>query len=460
MAKDTIFFCKECGYESYKWMGQCPVCKEWNTFVEAPNMKSKSKSKAPNKSTLVVEKSKALKLDDIKYDTSYRMDTGLNELNRVLGGGLVLGSLVLLGGDPGIGKSTLLLQICDSLAKEGNILYISGEESAPQIKMRANRIGTKSKELSILSENNLDNIEEVITEVEPKIIIVDSVQTLYRPSVESTAGSISQVKEVTTAFTYIAKKTNAAVFLIGHVTKDGALAGPRVLEHLVDTVLYFEGDRYESYRILRAVKNRFGSTNEIGVFEMRSEGFAEVTNPSGLFISEDNKNSVGCGITCILEGTRPVLIELQALASVSSFGNPRRMSNGFDYNRMTLLMAILEKKAEYNFSKYDMYLNVVGGLKIEERASDLAVAVIMASTLTNVPLKNNLAIIGELSLTGEIRSVSNIDKRISECEKMGFDKIIIPKQNLKTLNNNYEIKIIPVENVNEALYEALDNSQS
>lgn len=455
MAKKTAFFCRNCGYESVKWMGQCPGCKEWNTFDEAPVLDKKEAKH--NHSTILAKKSKALLLDEIEADTSYRIDTGINELNRVLGGGLVQGSVVLLGGDPGIGKSTLLLQICDKLSNEGNILYVSGEESAAQIKMRAERIGITSKKLSVLSENNLDDIESSITEKEPKVIIVDSVQTIYRASIDSAAGSVGQVREVTTAFTYIAKKTNAAVFLIGHVTKDGALAGPRILEHLVDTVLYFEGDRYDSYRVLRAVKNRFGSTNEIGVFEMKSEGFAEVSNPSGLFISEDGNNNAGCCVTCILEGTRPVLIELQSLASVSSFGNPRRMSAGIDYNRMTLLIAILEKKAEYDFSKHDVYFNVVGGLKIDERSTDLAVAMAMASTLTGQSIKKGLAIIGELSLTGETRNVSNIDKRLSECEKMGFTKVIVPATNLKSIKiNDYNLEIIPVANINDALINSLD----
>lgn len=457
MAKKTAFFCRNCGYESVKWLGQCPSCKEWNTFDEAPIMDKKEAKH--NHSTILAKKSTALLLDEIEADTSYRMNTGLEELNRVLGGGLVQGSVVLLGGDPGIGKSTLLLQICDNLSKEGNILYISGEESAAQIKMRAERIGLTTKKLAVLSENNLDDIETSINEREPKIIIVDSVQTIYRSSIDSAAGSVGQVREVTTAFTYIAKKTNAAVFLIGHVTKDGALAGPRILEHLVDTVLYFEGDRYDSYRVLRAVKNRFGSTNEIGVFEMKSEGFAEVTNPSGLFISEDGHSNIGCCVTCILEGTRPVLVELQSLASVSSFGNPRRMSAGIDYNRMTLLIAILEKKAEYDFSKHDVYFNVVGGLKIDERSTDLAVALAMVSTLTGKSIKKGLALIGELSLTGETRSVSNIDKRLSECEKMGFTKVIIPTTNLKSIKiDDYNLEVIPVSNINDALVNALDTN--
>lgn len=453
--KNTIFFCKECGHESYKWLGQCPGCKEWNTFVEG--IKDNPKENKSSHTTLITEKNDALKLDEITADTTYRIDTGLEELNRVLGGGLVPGSIVLLGGDPGIGKSTILLQICDKLSEEGEILYISGEENPSQIKMRAERIGTTSKQLSILSESNLDDIEKVVMKINPKVIIVDSVQMIYRPQVDSVAGSVSQIREVTASLTHMAKSTGAAIFLIGHVTKDGGVAGPKTLEHMVDTVLYFEGDRYESYRVLRTVKNRFGSTNEIGVFEMCGDGFAEVTNPSGLFISEDGKNSIGCGVTCVLEGTRPILTELQALASLSSYNNPMRRATGLDLNRMTLIIAILEKRAKLDFSKFDIYFNVVGGLKIVERSSDLAAALIITSSLINKPLIPNLAILGELSLTGEIRSISNIEKRLSECEKMGFSKVIIPKLNLKTLKNNFELEIIPVENINEAIKKAFES---
>lgn len=445
-----VFFCNNCGNEFSKWQGKCPSCGEWNSMVEEKVRNTNPKS--PNKSSIIVEKSESKKLKEITVDKSYRMDTGLNELNRVLGGGLVLGSMVLIGGDPGIGKSTLLLQICNSLSNEGDVLYVTGEESAEQIKLRADRIGVTASNLSILAENDLANIEDVINKDNPKIIIVDSVQTIYRNELGSTPGSISQVREVTATFTYIAKQTGASIFLIGHVTKDGALAGPRVLEHLVDTVLYFEGDRYDSYRILRAVKNRFGSTNEIGVFEMQGEGFSEVDNPSGLFISENSTKESGCGISCILEGTRPVLIEMQALATLSSFNNARRMSNGIDTNRMTLLIAILEKKAGLELGKFDVYLNIVGGLKINERSSDLTTALIIASSLKNRPIQSDLVSIGELSLTGEIRTVTNIDKRITECQKLGFKKILIPAMNKKTLQKDYkDIEIIPVNNIKEAL---------
>lgn len=447
--KELIHYCKECGYESKKWLGKCPGCGAWNSFVQeaiTPSKNAKSGVVASMK-----EKNTAKRLDEIEIDDSHRIDTGMKELNRVLGGGLVAGSIVLIGGDPGIGKSTILLQICNKLSDEGEVLYVSGEESASQIKMRAERIGANSKKLSILAETDIDVIESEISKINPKIIIVDSVQTLSRMDMTSAAGSVSQVREVAATFTYIAKTTGAAVFIVGHVTKDGAIAGPRVLEHIVDTVLYFEGERYESYRILRAVKNRFGSTNEIGVFEMKEEGFNEVTNTSGLFISEEFNREPGCGITCILEGTRPVLVEVQALVSESSFGNPRRMSAGIDYNRLSLLSAVIEKKGGLRFGDQDIYLNVIGGLKVEERASDLLVVLLLASSLRNKPIQEGLVAIGEVSLTGEIRSVSNIDKRISECKKLGFNKIMLPKSSVKNVKDTTDIEVIPVVNINEAI---------
>lgn len=446
----SVFFCNECGNEFSRWTGKCPSCGAWNTLVEEKVQKKTDKS--PNKSTILTQKSVAKTLNEITVDKSIRFDTGMNELNRVLGGGLVKGSMTLIGGDPGIGKSTLLLQICNSLSKSGDILYVTGEESAEQIKLRADRIGVTASNLSILAENDLENIESIIKENNPDIIIVDSVQTIYRNELGSAPGSVSQVREVTATFTYIAKQTGASIFLIGHVTKDGALAGPRVLEHLVDTVLYFEGDRYDSYRILRSVKNRFGSTNEIGVFEMAGEGFIQVENPSGLFISENNSKESGCGISCILEGTRPVLVEMQALATLSSFNNPKRMSTGLDVNRISLIIAILEKKAGLELNKFDVYFNIIGGLKLTERSADLTTALVIASSLKNRPIQSNIVSIGELSLTGEIRNVSNIDKRISECQKLGFEKIIIPEMNKSALKKDYDnIEIIPVKNIQEAI---------
>lgn len=414
----TVFYCTECGNETAKWAGQCPACKAWNTLVEEP----KRTENAATKTTFIKTRSEAKKLANITADESDRLDTGIEELNRVLGGGIVEGSVILVGGDPGIGKSTLLLQMCQNIPKQ--ILYVTGEESDSQIKLRASRLGVTNEELFILAENSLDDIEQSIENIKPSIVIIDSIQTVYRKDMSSAPGSVSQVREATASLTTIAKSTGTTVFVIGHVTKEGTLAGPRVLEHLVDTVLYFEGDRYESYRILRAVKNRYGSTNEIGVFDMRSDGFDEVKNPSGLFINMEEEQ--GCCVACILEGTRPMLVEIQSLVSKTNFGNPRRMAAGFDNNRLTLLLALVEKKNKLTLSSQDVYLNVVGGLKIEDRASDLAVAMSVISSYMNKELPEKTAFIGELSLTGEIRPVASLDKRVSECMKMGFKNVVIP----------------------------------
>lgn len=420
MAKQKmVFYCTECGNEQSKWMGQCPACKAWNSFVEEP----KKDIESATKTTFIKPKSYAKKLSEIKADEADRINTGINELNRVLGGGIVEGSVILVGGDPGIGKSTLLLQMCQNI--DMKILYVTGEESDNQIKLRATRLGVTSDNLIILPENSIDDIEAVISSEEPQIIIIDSIQTIYRKDMSSAPGSVSQVREATASLTNIAKSTNTTVFVIGHVTKEGTLAGPRVLEHLVDTVLYFEGDRYESYRILRAVKNRFGSTNEIGIFEMRNDGFEEITNPSGLFINIDEEEQ-GCCVSCILEGTRPMLVEVQSLVSTTNFGNPRRMAAGFDNNRLILLLAVLEKKLGLKLSNQDTYLNVIGGLKIEDRAADLSIVMSITSSYLNRLLPESTAYIGEISLTGEIRPVSSIDKRISECLKMGFKNVVIP----------------------------------
>lgn len=433
MKQKTIFYCTSCGNEQSKWSGQCPACKEWNTLVEEPQRNQNNATK----STFVKPRSYAKKLDEITADERIRIDTGIKELNRVLGGGIVEGSVVLVGGDPGIGKSTLLLQMCQNIDKE--ILYVTGEESDAQIKLRANRLGVVSNNLSILAENSLDNIEANIEQNKPDIIIIDSIQTIYRQDMSSAPGSVSQVREATSSLTTIAKSTGTTVFVIGHVTKEGTLAGPRVLEHLVDTVLYFEGDRYESYRILRAVKNRYGSTNEIGVFEMRNDGFEEIKNPSGLFINLEEEDS-GCCISCILEGTRPMLVELQSLVTTTNFGNPRRMATGFDNNRLILLLAVLEKRCGLKLANQDTYINVVSGLKIEDRASDLALCMAIASSYKNKLLPESTAFIGEISLTGEIRPVSSMDKRISECEKMGFKNVVVPNTNIPISNNINVIK--------------------
>lgn len=448
MAKNSVFYCTSCGYETGSWMGRCPGCGEWNTLEEA----SKAKGKPSRNSKITsVTKTMSKKLKEIETDESKRVDSGISELNRVLGGGLVPGSVTLLGGDPGIGKSTILLQICNKLAEEGTVLYVSGEESFSQLKMRAERIGIDTDKLYILSETDMNNIETEIERVFPKIIIVDSIQTIYRPELTSATGTVSQVKEAAASFTYIAKTTGAIVLLIGHVTKEGTIAGPRVLEHIVDTVLYFEGDRYESYRILRTVKNRFGSTNEIGVFEMKENGFQEVMNPSSLFLSDETSKEPGVGVTCIMEGTRPVMVEIQALVSETTFGNPRRTSAGIDYNRLSLLAAVIEKKGGIKLGNQDVYLNVVGGLKIEDRSCDALVVLVIASSLRNKPLLKSLACIGEVSLTGELRSVSNMDKRISECIKLGYDKIIVPRVSLKNIRDHEGAEIIPARNINEAI---------
>lgn len=422
MAKaKTVFYCTECGNETSKWVGQCPACKAWNSLVEEPKRENLA-----TKSTYMKPRSEAKKLKAITADEKDRIDTGIKELNRVLGGGIVEGSVVLVGGDPGIGKSTLLLQMCQHIDK--NILYVTGEESDTQIKLRATRLNVTTDDLYILAENSLDDIEKTIEDIKPQIVIIDSIQTVYRKDMTSAPGSVSQVREATASLTTIAKNTGTTVFVIGHVTKEGTLAGPRVLEHLVDTVLYFEGDRYESYRILRAVKNRYGSTNEIGVFEMRGDGFEEITNPSGLFINMEEEQ--GCCVSCILEGTRPMLTELQALVSPTNFGNPRRMAAGFDNNRLTLLLAVMEKKIGLKMANADVYLNVVGGLKVDDRASDFAVAMSIASSYLAKDLPESTAYIGEISLTGEIRPVSSLDKRVSECMKMGFKNVVIPKTNI------------------------------
>lgn len=450
--KDTIFVCNNCGAEFPKWQGKCTNCGSWSSLVEEKITTSALTGK-PSKKVISSNEPKLLK--DVEVISNHRINTGLNELNRVLGGGLVSDSAVLIGGDPGIGKSTLLLQICNHLSKEGVVLYISGEESSSQIKMRADRIGIDLSCAYVLAENDLDVITTKVNSLKPNIIILDSIQTVFSPEITSAAGSVSQVREATTILTRIAKQNNAAIFIIGHVTKEGTIAGPRVLEHLVDTVLYFEGDRYDSYRILRAIKNRFGSTNEIGIFEMKDKGFEEVKNPSGLFLNREGEET-GCCVACILEGTRPMLIEIQALVSDSSFGNPRRMATGIDYNRMIMLTAVLEKKCGMIFANQDMYMNVIGGLKIIEPSADLSIICAICSSFKDKKIDNNIIIIGEVSLTGEVRGISNIDKRINEAEKLGFKKAIIPFSNFKSLKKYDTIDIIPVKTVSDALKEIFE----
>lgn len=438
-AKGSVFFCGECGYESTKWLGKCPACGSWNTMLE-----QKKISSAPSINNLTY--AHAIPLADVTTTASGRVSSGIGELDRVLGGGIVPGSVTLLGGDPGIGKSTLLMQTAAELTKQGTVLYVTGEESASQLKLRAERLGVGG-DMLILAENDLSAIESEVDRVKPAYIMIDSIQTMYSADCSGTNGSISQIREATSLITRMAKRTGAATFIVGHVTKDGAIAGPRILEHMVDTVLYFEGDRQDSFRLLRSVKNRFGSTDEIGVFEMRSTGMAEISDPSTLFIT--GAELPGCAVTCAMEGTRPMMVEVQALLSTSPFSNPRRMAAGLDNNRLVLLLAVLEKKAGLRFYDKDVYTNVVGGIRLEERAGDLAVAMCIAGAGADIALPPRTAILGELSLTGEVRPVNRLDKRIQECARLGFSHIVVP--NSDTLPKVDGLNYTRVKNIREAL---------
>lgn len=438
-AKGSVFFCGECGYESTKWLGKCPACGSWNTMLE-----QKKISSVPSINNLTY--AHAIPLADVTTTASGRLSSGIGELDRVLGGGIVPGSVTLLGGDPGIGKSTLLMQTAAELTKQGTVLYVTGEESASQLKLRAERLGVGG-DMLILAENDLSAIESEVDRVKPAYVMIDSIQTMYSADCSGTNGSISQIREATSLITRIAKRTGAATFIVGHVTKDGAIAGPRILEHMVDTVLYFEGDRQDSFRLLRSVKNRFGSTDEIGVFEMRSTGMAEISDPSTLFIT--GTDLPGCAVTCAMEGTRPMMVEVQALLSTSPFSNPRRMAAGLDNNRLVLLLAVLEKKAGLRFYDKDVYTNVVGGIRLDERACDLAVAMCIAGAGADIALPPRTAILGELSLTGEVRPVNRLDKRIQECARLGFSHIVVP--NSDTLPKVDGLNYTRVKNIREAL---------
>ncbi len=455
--KDTVFYCKECGYESSRWMGQCPACKEWNTFVEAPKApRAASHAGTGGRSTasgLFSVDAKPRTLREIESDAQEtRMDTGFKELNRVLGGGIVPGSLVLVGGDPGIGKSTLLLQMCHNLSSDGiSVLYISGEESLQQIKLRADRIGSFSDNLSLLCETSLDLIEPVIRDTKPSVVIIDSIQTMFRDSVDAAPGSVSQVRESTMSFLQLAKGLGTAIFIVGHVTKEGTVAGPRTLEHMVDTVLYFEGDRNASYRILRGVKNRFGSTNEIGVFEMSEDGLHQVPNPSQYLLEGRPENASGSVVTCAMEGTRPILLEIQALISRTSFGQPRRTAAGVDYNRVNLLMAVLEKRAGLRLGECDAYVNITGGMKVNEPALDLGLVMAVASSYTDAAVDNNTVIFGEVGLSGEVRGVSMTQQRVAEAERLGFTECILPRVSLQSLKHSGSMKLIGVSSVADAI---------
>ena len=450
MAKiKTSYICSECGFESPKWYGKCPSCGEWNTLNEELNSQQTKNSFSNSFSTV----NQVLALDDICGENDERIPTKMEEFDRVLGGGIVKGSLVLLSGDPGIGKSTILLQICQNLGSKGHkILYVSGEESANQIKLRAVRIGVTTKNLFILSQTDLATIVECIKAEKPDIVIIDSIQTMVYEQVNSSAGSITQVRECTNVFMHTAKGLGIPIFIVGHVNKDGAIAGPKVLEHIVDTVLYFEGERNYSYRILRGVKNRFGSTNEIGVFEMTADGLKEVLNPSLMMISGRPKNTSGTCVACVMEGTRPILAEVQGLVCATGFGTPRRMSTGFDYNRMSMLLAVLEKRAGYFFNNMDAYVNVVGGLKLDEPAADLTVALALVSSLKDKAVDDKTIAFGEVGLAGEIRAVNNCEQRISEAKRLGFERCIIPFHNYKSITNSLKstFDIIPVRNIREA----------
>lgn len=447
MAKaKTTFFCKECGYESSKWLGQCPGCKEWNSFVEEMVQK-----KSATGAVLRGPRVEPSKLSDVRVVENERVHMGIDEFDRVLGGGIVEGSLVLVGGDPGIGKSTLLLQMCKQLVEQGKkVLYISGEESMRQIKMRADRLGEFIGDLLLLSETNLDTVEQTIHSVKPEVVVIDSIQTMFKEDVGSAPGSVGQVRETTNTLLAIAKGMGISVFIIGHVTKEGMVAGPRVLEHMVDTVLYFEGDRNATYRILRAVKNRFGSTNEIGVFEMKNEGLMEVANPSEYMLEGMPEDEPGSVVTCAMEGTRPIMVEIQALVCQTNFNLPRRTAVGTDYNRVNVLMAVIEKRLGMRMCDCDAYVNVAGGMRINEPALDLAIVAVILSSYRNRALPTKVLVFGEVGLTGEVRAVNMAEQRVSEAAKLGFEVCILPHVNKKTISIQ-GMKLIGIRNIRELL---------
>ncbi len=449
----TVYICSECEYESPKWLGKCPRCSAWNTFVEDVVEKSVGSAAVTQKRVSLVGSgnNKASKFCELEMPAYIRSSTGIGELDRVLGGGLVKGSVVLLSGEPGIGKSTLLLQICDSLGEDKKILYVSGEESSGQLKLRAKRLSVKGDNLYILTETNIENILEEAKKISPDIIIADSVQTMYSDRVSSAPGSITNVKEVALSFISKAKSENISVILVGHINKEGSIAGPKVLEHMVDAVLSFEGDKKQTYRIIRANKNRYGSTNEIGVFEMTDTGLSEVQNPSEMLLEGRPTDASGNCAVCTMEGTRPIVAEIQALVTPTAFPAPRRTSNGIDYNRTYLILAVLEKRLGLRFSANDVYLNVIGGLQINEPASDLAIALALISSLTDTVIPDSLIAIGEMGLSGECRGISNIELRVKEAARLGFTTAVIPSQNNRNFCKIDGIKIIPVKNVYDLL---------
>lgn len=451
--KSSVFMCEECGYESAKYLGKCPACGRWNTMVE-----EKAVIEADSRSRVSLSKkvAKAQTIKDVQIEQTGRVETDLQELNRVLGGGVVPGSLVLIGGDPGIGKSTLLLQVSAELNQiGGTVLYVTGEESPSQIKMRAQRLTISNTDFYIYGETDLSLIVDTIEELKPDYIVIDSIQTMYHPRIDSVAGSVSQVRESTALLMQLAKTNNVTIFIVGHVTKEGNIAGPRMLEHMVDTVLYFEGERHQSYRILRAVKNRYGSTNEIGVFEMRESGLREVLNPSELFLEERLEGASGSAVVSAMEGTRPLLVEVQSLVTPTAFGNAKRTASGFDYNRVSLIMAVLEQRVGLLMQNYDAYLKTAGGVKLNEPAIDLAIAVSIASSYRETETQPTDAFVGEIGLTGEIRRVSNIETRVNEAAKLGFERIFVPKNNLDGWNIPKNIKVIGCLTLQEVINHAL-----
>ena len=449
----TVFVCSECGYETVKWLGKCPGCGEWSTLQEELRtpVSVKETAKRPNLTSI-----RSYALSEIQPDNEIRYKTGMGELDRVLGGGIVKGSLVLISGDPGIGKSTILLQICRCLGERMNILYVSGEESYNQIKLRADRLNVTTQGLHILCETDVQSVSEYIMSSKPNLVIIDSIQTMNFTELSSSPGSVAQVRESTNLLMRTAKSLAIPVLIVGHVNKDGNIAGPKVLEHIVDAVLYFEGERNLSFRILRAVKNRYGSTNEIGVFEMTDRGLEEVLNPSQMLISGRPKNTPGSCVACVMEGSRPLLAEIQGLVTPTSFGTPRRMTNGFDYNRMAMIIAVLEKRGGYFFSNTDVYINVVGGMKLDEPALDLTIAMALVSSLKDYPIKDGVLAFGEIGLAGEIRAISHCEQRIKEAARLGFDKCIVPKHNLRSLPDELknQIEVVGVRTIRQA-FEAL-----
>ena len=451
MKTKTVFYCTECGNETPKWAGKCPACGAWNTIVEQPTaLKAKSGS-SRSSANGGYSPVKAVRLSEIEGQQEIRFSTGMKELDRVLGGGAVKGSLVLVGGAPGIGKSTLMLQICHTLCSASKVLYVSGEESVGQLKLRAQRLKVTGEELYILAETALEDVLESVRREEPDVLIIDSIQTLYNPNLDTPPGSIGQVKDCTLALMDLAKRQGVTVFVIGHVNKEGSIAGPKVLEHMVDCVLYFEGDQHNTYRILRAAKNRFGATNEIGVFEMQNDGLYEVENPSKMLLSGRPEGASGTCVTCVMEGARPVLAEIQALIAPTSFSAPRRTSNGFDFNRAAMLMAVLEKRAGLRLSNCDAYMNIIGGLTLDEPAADLAAILALASSYLDKPIASDLAAIGEVGLTGELRAVNHLEQRLSEVRRLGFTKCVISKRRSGKLEPSDGLTLIQADHIGEAI---------